>query len=83
MLTPESDSRKTPRDEEKCPRCEGPLYGYPEDRGAGSRVVAERHIVICSACGTDEAIRDSRGDAPVLPGEWPIAGGPRYQLPRP
>ncbi|AEM89022.1 hypothetical protein [Streptomyces violaceusniger] len=59
--------------QEECPRCEGPLRGFPEDIGASSRVTTpERDVRICGQCGTDEAVRDAAGFGPVPLDEWPV-----------
>ncbi|WP_188302315.1 hypothetical protein [Streptomyces sp. CBMA123] len=52
----------------RCPRCGGPLG----ERPARSRVTTDREVLICTMCGTDEAVRDAHGQAPVPPGEWPL-----------
>src|SRR5262245_60600689 len=62
---------------ETCPRCgvdEFTPYGEPYRPGdppppAKSRVA---DIWICSACGTDEAMRDFGGAPPIPPDEWPV-----------
>ncbi|MGV9316686.1 hypothetical protein ACWDR0_31560 [Streptomyces sp. NPDC003691] len=41
---------------------------------SASRILVERSVRICSACGEDEAVRDYSGQAPVPPREWPVAG---------
>ncbi len=52
----------------RCPRCGGPLGGRP----ARSRITVDRDVRICSACGTDEAVRDATGETPVPFGDWPV-----------
>ncbi|WP_406517566.1 hypothetical protein [Streptomyces sp. NBC_00134] len=54
----------------RCPRCAGEL----DDRPARSRTTTGRDRVICSPCGTVEALRDATGRAPVPPNEWPHSG---------
>ncbi|MFI6372430.1 hypothetical protein [Streptomyces sp. NPDC050546] len=51
-----------------CPRCGGPL----SERPARTRLTVDREVQICSACGSDEAVREATGRAPVPFGEWPI-----------
>lgn len=51
-----------------CPRCRGPLG----ERPARSRLTTDREVLICTLCGTEEAARDARGQAPLPFGEWPI-----------
>lgn len=53
----------------RCPRCSNP---YNARSAAKSRVTLARDISVCPPCGTDEAVRDSTGRAPVPPGEWPL-----------
>ena len=61
-----------------CPRCGVEEFTpYGEKRGpddpmppALSRVDNKTHI--CSACGTDEAMRDFTGQGPIPLDEWPI-----------
>jgi len=53
----------------RCPRCS---TTYDPDTAAKSRVTLARTTSICSPCGTDEAVRDAAGRAPVPLGEWPI-----------
>lgn len=56
-----------------CPRCghfiPNDLHpgAYP---GAISRL--DNKTEICSSCGTDEALRDFGGKAPIPPDEWPV-----------
>jgi hypothetical protein len=57
---------------DECPRCKLPLAAFEGDIGAASRIVTERNVRICGACGQDEAVRDALGLAPVSFGEWPI-----------
>lgn len=55
-----------------CPRCLGPVPNAEhkgEYVGALSRISEHE---ICSACGTDEAMRDYAGLQPILPIAWPI-----------
>ncbi|WP_188303173.1 hypothetical protein [Streptomyces sp. CBMA123] len=52
----------------RCPRCGGPLG----ERPAHSRLTTHRDILICTTCGTDEAVRQAQRQAPVPPGEWPL-----------
>lgn len=52
-----------------CPRCRQP---YDPATAARSRVTLERAITICPPCGTDEAVRDAQGLAPIPHGEWPL-----------
>ncbi|MET9676373.1 hypothetical protein ABZY68_25260 [Streptomyces sp. NPDC006482] len=54
----------------RCPRCGGPLGSDP----AQSRMQTVRTVRICVPCGTDEAVRDHQGHAPVPPTDWPIGG---------
>ncbi|MFJ2110776.1 hypothetical protein ACIOEX_02415 [Streptomyces sp. NPDC087850] len=56
----------------KCLRCTGPLAAFEGDIGAGSRIVTDRSTRICGACGTDEAVREARGLAPIPFGDWPV-----------
>ncbi|RZF02688.1 hypothetical protein C0R05_32695 [Streptomyces albidoflavus] len=58
----------------RCPRCLGPLAAFSGDRGARSRMATDRGIRICGKCGTDEAVRDAAGLAPIPPDEWPVKG---------
>ncbi|MFK0294819.1 hypothetical protein ACIQU6_30705 [Streptomyces sp. NPDC090442] len=51
-----------------CPRCTGPINGP----GATSRITTPRTIRICTMCGTEEAMRDATGRAPIPHGEWPL-----------
>ncbi|MGW4371797.1 hypothetical protein ACWEKT_39895 [Nocardia takedensis] len=32
-----------------------------------------RDLIICAACGTDEAVRDAANLAPIEPSAWPVA----------
>ena len=34
----------------------------------------ERDLVICAACGTDEAAREAGGLPPIEPSAWPVTG---------
>ncbi|MBT2394668.1 hypothetical protein [Streptomyces sp. ISL-100] len=52
----------------RCPRCGGPLG----ERPARSRLTADRDVFICTTCGTEEAVRQAHGQAPVPFGEWPL-----------
>ncbi|MEU8887320.1 hypothetical protein [Streptomyces sp. NPDC048442] len=52
----------------RCPRCGGPLG----ERPARSRLTADREVFICTTCGTEEAVREAHGQAPVPFGEWPL-----------
>ncbi|MFJ8628578.1 hypothetical protein ACIRD3_37845 [Kitasatospora sp. NPDC093550] len=52
----------------RCPRCGGPLG----ERPARSRLTADRDVLICTTCGTDEAVRDAQQQPPVPFGEWPL-----------
>lgn len=52
----------------RCPRCAAP---YDARQPAHSRVTLGRNIPICPPCGTDEAMRDAAGRAPIPPTEWP------------
>ncbi|MFF3726877.1 hypothetical protein ACFYYM_31425 [Streptomyces erythrochromogenes] len=52
-----------------CARCRQPL---PDGPPARSRLTHDRQLTICSACGTDEAVRDLTGLAPIPPTEWPL-----------
>ena len=52
----------------RCPRCGGPLG----ERPAHSRLTADREVFICTTCGTEEAVREAQGKAPVPFGEWPL-----------
>ncbi|MFE3505940.1 hypothetical protein [Kitasatospora sp. NPDC059160] len=52
----------------RCPRCGGTLEGST----ARSRTTINRDRVICSPCGSDEAVRDQRGLAPIPPTDWPV-----------
>lgn len=52
----------------RCPRCGGPLG----ERPARSRLTVDREVFICAPCGTEEAVREARGQAPVPFGEWPL-----------
>jgi hypothetical protein len=62
-----------------CPRCRQNGYTpYGVERGptdppppALSRLDNETYI--CSACGTDEAMRDFTGAAPIPPTDWPVS----------
>lgn len=57
-----------------CPRCLGPIPteenpgAYP---GARSRVSDIVDIEVCSACGTDEAVRDQAGTQLGMM-KWPL-----------
>jgi hypothetical protein len=53
----------------RCPRCTNP---YDPGQPARSRVTLSRDIPICPPCGTDEAVRDAAGRAPIPPSEWPL-----------
>ncbi|MFD8886738.1 hypothetical protein ACFV0H_30145 [Streptomyces erythrochromogenes] len=53
-----------------CPRCSQTL---PDGPPARSRLTADRQLTICSPCGTDEAVRDQAGLAPIPPTEWPLS----------
>ena len=61
-----------------CPRCERDYFTpYGETRGpddppppALSRVAK---VNICTACGTEEAMRDFAGEPPIPPDEWPVS----------
>ncbi|QCX82682.1 hypothetical protein C9F11_45620 (plasmid) [Streptomyces sp. YIM 121038] len=55
--------------EDRCPRCGGPLG----ERPARSRLTIARAVMICTACGTDEAIREANSQAPVPFDEWPMS----------
>ncbi|MGW5401983.1 hypothetical protein [Streptomyces sp. NPDC003952] len=52
----------------RCPRCGGRLG----DRPARSRLTADRDVLICTTCGTDEAVREAQRQAPLPFGEWPL-----------
>lgn len=52
----------------RCPRCGGPLG----ERPARSRLTVHRTVLICTACGTDEAVREVRQQPPVPFGDWPV-----------
>ncbi|WP_161990414.1 hypothetical protein [Streptomyces alboflavus] len=52
-----------------CPRCRQP---YDTATAAASRLTLPRTLPICSPCGTDEAVRDAQGLAPIPPREWPL-----------
>lgn len=59
-------------DPTRCPRCTGwiPNNETPGAyMGALSRVA---DVYICSACGTDEAMRDFGGLPPYSPSDWPL-----------
>lgn len=64
----------------KCPRCDTSSYTpYGADWSpgdpmfaAGSRVTEDRSIMICSTCGTDEALRDYQGLPLQMPDTWPV-----------
>ncbi|WP_330346653.1 hypothetical protein OG858_46930 (plasmid) [Streptomyces europaeiscabiei] len=58
----------TPAQNQRCPRCDQPR----DTATARSRATAARDIAICSACATDEAVRDAAGRAPVPLDEWPL-----------
>lgn len=60
---------------EECPRCTGTLRAFSQDAGSRSRIVVERDITVCAACGQDEAVRERLGLAPVPPMEWPLREG--------
>ncbi|MET8690545.1 hypothetical protein ABZV77_40700 [Streptomyces sp. NPDC004732] len=51
----------------RCPRCGGPLG----ERPARSRLTTDREVLICTTCGTDEAVREATGKPPVPFGDWP------------
>jgi hypothetical protein len=63
-----------------CPRCEKDVYRPYDYKGphkdgdplppALSRT--DNQTYICSACGTDEAMRDFTGAPPIPPSEWPV-----------
>ncbi|ATL71807.1 hypothetical protein CRH09_15500 [Nocardia terpenica] len=55
--------------ESRCPRC-GELMG--ELPPARSRMKIDRDLFVCSACGTDEALRDAAGFPPIEPSAWPV-----------
>ncbi|MFD9150360.1 hypothetical protein ACIPPN_21175 [Streptomyces diastaticus] len=52
----------------RCPRCGGPLGEAP----ARSRLTTDREVLICTTCGTDEAVREATGRTPVPFGDWPL-----------
>ncbi len=51
-----------------CPRCGRHIGGEP----ALSR--ADNATRICSPCGTEEALDEWIGQAPIAPEGWPVAG---------
>lgn len=52
----------------RCPRCGGPLG----ERPARSRMTTSREVIICTTCGTDEAVRAANHQPPVPFGDWPV-----------
>lgn len=55
-----------------CPRCKGLV---PNAERVGQYVGALSRVSdheICSACGTDEAMRDFQGLQPIFPVAWPV-----------
>ncbi|QNP71573.1 hypothetical protein IAG44_20495 [Streptomyces roseirectus] len=57
--------------ENRCPRCGG-LLG---ERPARSRLTADREVLICTPCGTDEAVREATGRSPIPFDDWPLRAG--------
>jgi hypothetical protein len=53
----------------RCERCDLPSL---LEQGAGSRVGLSRDILICSLCGSLEAMRDYHELPPIPPNEWPV-----------
>ena len=68
-----------------CPRCEKARYTpYKDERGQPIKWRAgmpfppalsrtDNKTLICSECGTAEAMRDFAGAAPQPPTDWPVA----------
>lgn len=58
----------------QCPRCGG---GIPNDARRGEYIGAlsriDNETEICSACGTDEAMRDLAGAPPLGFDQWWVA----------
>lgn len=74
-----------------CPRCQRrPYMPYdaPLEVRAGSRIPppalsrADNATYVCSACGTDEAMRDYSGLAPIPPDMWPVRPNPEFGVGR-
>ncbi|MGA4842112.1 hypothetical protein [Streptomyces sp. G45] len=55
------------------PKAHRPRCGDPRgDRPARSRLTTDRAALICTPCGTDEAVREAHGHAPVPFDEGPV-----------
>ena len=52
-----------------CPRCGIDRMDPVKVRNALSRTDNETYV--CNRCGTNEAMRDFHGLAPIPPGDWP------------
>lgn len=68
----------------QCPRCMGPvpdLEHVGEFPGPLSRAEADFDIMICSACGAEEAYREMATGEIVPVDQWPLKqGAHRYTL---